>query len=354
MSRIIYYIGAGASYGRKENREIKDKGADEEHLIVHEGLPVVNEIDKCLQSFRMAVEEFSINAQETDVSSQRNKIGNSVHKEKIKRLIEDIKELHEAAKEHATIDTYAKKLYLTRQDNKLKRLKNVLTIFFVWVQLEGKPDQRYDTFLANILQSNLKIPKELSIISWNYDSQFEIAYKYYNPNDTLPIFDKNADDFFPQSKNCGKIFKINGSANFGDFNAVNGILEDAKETPIINQLIDSYSHLNSDTKALGFQFRSHLSFAWENSDKQAQMIEEIKATTTDTESVVVIGYSFPYFNREIDRFVFSNMNNLKTVYIQDPAPESVEPSLRAVLPEGKNIKIEFIRDCTQFYLPREL
>ena len=45
---------------------------------------------------------------------------------------------------------------------------------------------------------------------------------------------------------------------------------------------------------------------------------------------------------------------LKTIYIQDPHPDAVEPSLRAVLPEGNKVKIEHQMDCTQFYLPREL
>lgn len=105
---------------------------------------------------------------------------------------------------------------------------------------------------------------------------------------------------------------------------------------------------------MGFQFRPHLSFAWESSEKQDQLMEAIRQTTSDTESVVVIGYSFPFFNREIDRAIFAGMPNLKTVYIQDPNPEAAEPSLKAVLPEDVNIKIEYQKDCTQFYLPREL
>lgn len=106
-------------------------------------------------------------------------------------MIADIEEVYKANKEHATIDTYAKKLYLTKRTNELKRLKNVLTAFFVWAQLESKADQRYDTFLANILQNEtLSIPNGISVISWNYDSQFELAYRNYSQNGNLLIFDK--------------------------------------------------------------------------------------------------------------------------------------------------------------------
>lgn len=268
-------------------------------------------------------------------------------------MLRDIDDLYKAVKEHATIDTYAKKLYLTRRHQDFKRLKNVLCVFFVWVQFNSRTDLRYDTFLANILQMNLYFPKEISVISWNYDSQFEIAYKYYSANGNLPIYEKNVDGGFPELKDFGRIFKVNGSANIGDFNVVNTIIKDVNVHPMI-QLIEYYGHLYADTSAMGFQFRSHLSFAWETSEKQNLLMGAIEQTTADTETVVVIGYSFPFFNREIDRAIFAGMPNLKTVYIQDPNPDAVEPSLKAVIPEGINVKIEYQKDCTQFYLPKDL
>lgn len=353
MSKIIYYLGAGASYGRKETREVLDKGTDAERLIVHEGLPIVNEISKCLLAFKDAVVNAPIIKNEMYLfMNMYQSNGSNVNRVR-QELISDIDELYIASKEHATIDTYAKKLYLTRRQNEFQRLKDVLSAFFVWIQLNGKADQRYDTFLANVLEMNLYLPKQLSVISWNYDSQFEIAYKNYTINGTLPIFEKNLDGDFPQLKDYGRIFKVNGSANFGNFNLVNTIIKDERVLPII-QLIEYYGHLKADTSSMGLDFCSHLSFAWETSEKQNQLMDAIRQTTIDTESVVVIGYSFPYFNREIDRSIFSNMPNLKTIYIQDPFPEAVEPALKAVLPAQIDIDIKYQRDCTQFYLPREL
>lgn len=55
MSKIIYYIGAGASYDKNDARELIGKGTDNERLLIHEGLPVINEIGKCLLSFMEAV-----------------------------------------------------------------------------------------------------------------------------------------------------------------------------------------------------------------------------------------------------------------------------------------------------------
>lgn len=41
MSKIIYYIGAGASYGKNDARELIGKGTDNERLLIHGGLPRV-------------------------------------------------------------------------------------------------------------------------------------------------------------------------------------------------------------------------------------------------------------------------------------------------------------------------
>lgn len=355
MSKIIYYIGAGASYGNKNKRELLDEGTENERLLVHEGLPVVNEIAKSLVAFQEAVRNVDIIASKNYAFMDKYKtIGTDINCIR-SQLLEDIKELHKAAKEHSTIDTYAKKLYLTKQVSQLEKLKNVLATFFIWIQLESKTDQRYDTFLANILQiNNLSLPLNISVISWNYDSQFELAYKNYS-NNNLPIYDKLGENSMQNNQNSGVIFKLNGSANFGDFNMVDYILNHREKDvhPLI-QLIEYYGHLEADTKELGFDFHSHLSFAWESTVRQKEMITTINQITSDTDAVVVIGYSFPYFNREIDRAIFSKIPSLKTIYIQNPNPESVEPSLRAVLDENTNVKIEYQKDCTQFYLPREL
>lgn len=357
MSKTIYYIGAGASYGRYEAREVLNKGTENERLIIHEGLPIVSEITKSLLTFKKAVEEASIGNENLNVPINNNGYQNVKMDEIVclqKKLIKEIEDLYKATKEHATIDTYAKKLFLTGQAKELQHLKNILSVFFLWIQLEGKIDQRYDTFLANILQKDiLYIPKDISIISWNYDSQLEIAYRYYNVNGSLPIYEKNVDKNIPSSNDYGKIFKVNGSANICDRNLVHSIFCHEDVIPII-QLIYYYDKMDAETSQMGYKFRSHLSFAWETPDKQELLMEAIKQATLDTESIVVIGYSFPYFNREIDRAIFVGMPNLKTIYIQDPYPDAVEQSLKAVLPEGSKVKIEHQKDCTQFYLPREL
>lgn len=353
MSKIIYYIGAGTSYGTPRSRYIEKDDENNERLVITEGMPIVSEIPVRMKLFRKAVASVEIDPSVMYIFKKMyQQHGGEIERYRME-MLRDIDDITEAIAEHATIDTYAKKLALVDNRRKLTTLKNVLCAFFVWEQLDHKPDNRYDTFLANVLtMTNLQLPKELSVISWNYDSQFEMAYRFYSRKQSLPIYEKNTTDWEVLSE-WGRIFKVNGSASFADISVVRNILED-NELPKIIQLIMFYHDVSVDTSGCGYQFTNHLSFAWDKSGNQAKMIEAIGQTTQDTESIVVIGYSFPFFNREIDRAIFADMPNLKHIYIQDPYAESVEQSLLAVLPANSKVQIEHRKDCRQFYLPVEL
>lgn len=351
MSKIIYYIGAGASYGK---RNVINKGTPEEEIVLTEGLPIVSEIPNRIRKFRKFIEDCVI---DTNISYEFKNLfqtrGEDIVRQK-NDMLRDIDELIEGIVSHATIDTYAKKLFLIRDKRRFKTLKNVLCAFFVWEQLDHSIDQRYDTFLACVLsERNLYLSKNISVISWNYDSQFELAYNFFTRNGKFPVFDKNKDDEWEQLPDYGCVFKVNGSATYGNFSVVNEILTDEK-LPKDIQLIMFYGDSKADTSQMGFQFKPHLSFAWEQSENQTKMMEYIKQTTQDTLSVVVIGYSFPFFNREIDCAIIANMPYLQTIYIQDPNAEAIEQSLRAVLPGNTKVKIVYRKNCDQFYLPSEL
>ena len=343
MSKTIYYLGAGASCG------IRDKSGK-----IIEGLPLVSEIPSQYDEFREFIYKTVI--PEDAVYTFHgfiNTTGKDMAEEK-QNMLNAIDELKDKIQEHATIDTYARKLYLIGDKRTLEKLKCILSLFFIWEQLVHKPDSRYDTFLANVLEAeSLKLPKDISILSWNYDSQIEIAYRSYRMNSGLTIYEKNIQGQWPQITSNGRIVKVNGSATLANGSVLQEI-KNNKEIPIVAQLIHYYSYTMSDTSQLGFQFKTHLSFAWEDSLNQQKMNDTIKNTVSDTQQVVVVGYSFPYFNREIDRQIFKVMPNLKKVYIQDKNPNAVMQSLEAVFPAGIEIQTKTIDDCTQFYLPAEL
>ena len=198
------------------------------------------------------------------------------------------------------------------------------------------------------------LPKDISIVSWNYDSQIENAYRAYNPDGKLTLFEKNIQGEWPQQPNHGVIIKINGSATFEDKSTIQHIKDDEKNMPATLQVIEFYHDSQVDTSGIGLDFKTHLSFAWEDSPNNEKIQSTLTQTTNDTEIVVVIGYSFPFFNRVIDRAIFSGMPNLKKVYVQDINPDAVIQAIHAVLPSDRKVNIEPIRNCGQFYLPVEL
>jgi len=344
MSKTIYYLGAGASYGKR---------GENEKII--EGLPVVAEISEQFALFRSYIESARI-PNDIDLVFQNTYRQSASNIESSRRdMLYDIDQLVKGIKEHATIDTYARKLYLTGREREFNKLKSVLCAFFVWAQLVYKPDSRYDTFLANVLEEgSLMLPPEISIISWNYDSQIENAYKAYNPNGGLPLFEKNIQGEWPQITNSGRIVKINGSATFEDKSTIQFIKQDEENMPAALQIMEFYHDSQVDTSQIGLDFKTHLSFAWEDSDNSDKLKSTLGQTTNDTEIVVVIGYSFPFFNRLTDRAIFNGMPNLKKVYVQDINADAVVQAIHAVLPSERKVNIEPIRNCEQFYLPVEL
>ena len=344
MSKTIYYLGAGASYGKR----------DKDNKII-EGIPVVAEIPEQFALFRSFIENAEVPTDGEIVFHQAyTQTAPNIESER-RDMLYDIDQLIKGIQEHATIDTYARKLYLTGRTREFQKLKSVLCAFFVWTQLEYKPDGRYDTFLANVLEEgNLSLPKDISIISWNYDDQIEIAYKAYNPNGRLAIFEKNIKGEWPHMPNNGVVIKINGSATFENKSTSRHIKEDAKNMPAALQVIEFYHNTQVDVSQFGLDLKTHLSFAWENSSNKGKMDDTLAKTTEDTEYVVVIGYSFPFFNRTTDKAIFSRMKNLKKIYVQDIHADAVVQSIRAVLPSERKIGIKPIRECGQFYLPEEL
>lgn len=343
MSKTIYYLGAGASFGKRNSSTII------------EGVPIVSEIPKEFSAFRSYIDGVQIPSYETIVFKDYFQTDSSAAENGKQKLLSDIDRLQRGINEHATIDTYARKLYLTKQNNELNTLKNVLCAFFVWTQLEHKVDSRYDAFLANVLdEKSLSLPHDISILSWNYDSQIETAYKAYRENENLPIFEKNLQGGWPLLSDNGRVFKLNGTATYRDGSIVEHLRNMPNKSSTAVQLILFYAGSQGYISPVGFHLNTHLSFAWEFSSNSEIMMRALGETVVDTRQVVVIGYSFPFFNRQTDRAIFQKMPNLQIIYIQDPNSSAVSQSIQSVLPNGSNVRIIPISDCNQFYLPNDL
>lgn len=332
-------MGAGASYGTRAKNA----------WAISSGIPIVNEIPKELDTWAR-----EINATLwSEHASYKNKNFEVDLPDAQNMLSKDFRWLAEECANHSTIDTFAKKLFLTGNGNDYKRLKRALATFLLVEQIAHKSDMRYDAFLANILNKEKLIPDDITIITWNYDSQFEIALSGYDIRLTdmrhspicLPVY--NDDSGNPRYK----IFKINGSATFSDDRPISDFCkpteQNLSEKELKREILWYYGN---------DRLKPDLAFAWEEQDSSYfyRIIEDqVKNATT----MVVIGYTFPYFNRETDRKIISMMRNLKRIIVQDPNAEAIVQSVEATFQDYQlvnKIKVETETHTQSFLIPKEL
>lgn len=341
-------MGAGASYGKRgDNFTFRISRTKEgvEHVsscsccCITDGLPVVIEIPQRL----LYVRELIYTARCSNKEAKEN-------------LLIDLTWLYNGAAKHATIDTFAKKLYLTGRTQEYERLKKVLSIYLIIEQIINKPDSRYDTFLANVLTQTLDIPANIKVLTWNYDSQFEFAFSEYVENIDTPRDVGCCSISDNDIAGLPSIIKINGTASFENWGSLTKLCKKESRDKrlnedVLNIIIEAY--INN---------KSLLSFAWETAKMRGDngKTSKIKDVICNAEVLVVIGYTFPFFNRMVDKAFIGAIKNLKKIYIQDPNANKVMQSVDAVLalhqkpPMRNNIPVIPITDCSQFYLPPEL
>jgi hypothetical protein len=358
MSKVVYLLGAGASRGKRDgdnDPHYSSIDLGESHIL--EGLPLVSEIPDRLEYIIEEIKKITYNNSLNEFSFMTTNNDKYDNIENTKSsFITDLQWLKEESSRHATIDTFAKKLFLKHKDKDFKKLKALLALFFMIEQFINKPDNRYDTFFANILDSSLKIPNDISILTWNYDSQFEIAYKEYAEHISdirgdLGVLDlKGKEDYAPIDN--PRIFKINGTANFLEESSLANRWDGKGLTPQSLFFI-----LNSYHECLIKDFMgdfTRLAFAWSH-EQNNQFMDKIKSSVNVASSVVIIGYTFPFFNREIDREIFSSMLYLRHIYIQDPNAVMIKQTIPSVLNSHNNTaEIIPITNVNQFYLPPDL
>lgn len=235
-------------------------------------------------------------------------------------------------------------------------------------------DKRYDSFIATILKpipKSLDLYGSIKILTWNYDIQFEKSfYSYYSRpfnllQSILQIYPKvtksAAEDRFDLEK--FSIVHLNGiayeaSSTEGN-NDVSFLSVQLKlDVGLIEYLLRIYKNLETypiDKETLGFKA---MSFSWENFyEKKA-----IESNTTlknaieiakDTDILVVIGYSFPVFNRIVDKMIIQSMP-LQKIYIQSKNFKSVESILKnSILNKDSVIQPIDVGYVDQFYIPDE-
>lgn len=349
MTKVTYLFGAGASAN---------------------ALPTVEKLSSRISTLirEINVKDMRLQEQEyfwagTDRSG-KSKLGHQ------NEMIEDMQWLADVSHptKHASIDTFAKKLFLKGKKELLNRMKNALSVFFILEQARMPVEMRYDTFFASILNEDVsKFPEDIKILSWNYDYQFEKAFSAFSDKNDLGENQKLLNvvsKFSPEITPAGfTIIKINGTTGYGG---------KAHGKPIIHHFVKNFD-LNSefDLKLLEsvvdrYQLLTHwykndvystLSFAWEGEGAEGEtIIDKAISCTKDTEVLVVVGYSFPFFNREVDRKIIRVMTKLRKVYFQAPAPwhEKTKTRFQAIRQDIDPKNLVAYDEVESFLLPDEL
>ena len=360
--KITYLLGAGASYDALPIvKDINDKLLEFAELFKPSGLNHIT--SKSFFDIKSSNPSNYYLAQYDYNSKDFLRVYNL-----IKKVKDEISWLYEVSKNQSSIDTLAKKLFLQKDFTALKRLKVVMSCFFYYCQTK-KFDKRYDSFFASILEDLNSLPENIRIVSWNYDSQLEIAFKEFSKGsiksskNSLNIYSKVDVENGNYNPNTFSVFKLNGTTGeisdefFNDFQS--------NQNEIIGEVLNAYD------PDIYRSFNPKMSFAWENFNLNNEFYNNLKSSSEETETLIVVGYSFPFFNRKIDEFVLGSMYNLKKVYVQDPnySDEIIEKikglrpwQLVQIMPglsvKEKTIKkdvIEFIPKTftDQFFIPIE-
>jgi hypothetical protein len=341
--RITYLFGAGASA---------------------QALPTVTGIPQALENFINLIENDFEGSEEVFVSSldiKRNKA-------KI-QILTDLDWLKQASLNHSSIDTFAKKLYLTGKTRDLKRLKSTLDLYFTIEQLFKGIDFRYDLFYSTILRKkdngDIELPTNVNCLTWNYDIQLELAATGFFQIQSPTEIEKKLNIVpFVNSRGIYQydfaIVKLNGTASGrirGDkFDRINidisqfgqRLTKNDKKEILDNCMREYVRSIEFDNNI------PSLMFAWEEEPLSAATREFAKSMVRLTEILVVIGYSFPNFNRDIDKMLFTSMPNLKKVIVQSASTKSVDAicqKIKALYPNSYTI--ESYVETDDFFIPFE-
>ena len=347
---ITYILGAGASHG---------------------ALPIVNEMDAAVASQLTWLERL---------------------KSEGKIVFDDSYWSHmnffaARAKEYGTFDTYARSLYLLDEKDELKLLKLHLSFFFAFELFHDSPsydhkgiayqknrgiDVRYYGWLATILEDKTSLPKDVRVLSWNYDIQVEYALsKHLRLKKVAELYQSDVLGIRSDLRAEGKrpstspfLLHLNGVAGILEdgpgrlrylFDDVNNDVDPGKS---LSHIANLYSYVNSQREAFLMRFVNTFSFAWEDNSYTNTLHTHAHSAMDETDILVIIGYSFPTFNRKWDltllRQFICNNRQVKTKRIVVQSKSMKEATFKhLVRMEADGIPVMVENDLTQFYVPPE-
>lgn len=238
------------------------------------------------------------------------------------------------AMEFGSIDTFAKKLFLNSNFQLLSRLKLAVSVNFSLLEFTqdadtkypARIDQRYISLFAKILASSkngdVHIRPEYSFITWNYDLQLERAFSKFMPYENAKIGNlaRNNLALAPDLGNRAtkkQVIHLNGhhGAFFHDARDQYFIDRDWASKGTFDAFFQEMSFITESLNKRKISFDNSIKYAWEN--QNSADLKDACNLMENTETLVIIGYSFPDFNKSIDQQLFMRMPNLKKIIVHD-------------------------------------
>jgi len=368
--KITYIIGAGASIGAFPIVKSTDKWRGLANELINSGIILGNRFLK---------------------------MDPPKYRETVKVISDALKQTGINAEEFGNVDSYAKYLYHTDNKEDLGKLKIALAYFFTNKQIcfkKGLEEKRYLNFITSLINEQGMFPEQVKILNWNYDYLFEIASAYYKQEE---FSESNGSthhspafvNYFP---NYGYEFNLTHSEYVKEtFSLVhlNGIAgfyveKNEKGNKVFKSIFNDASKTNKEFSEIDLIMAFHnyllsnshlITFAWEkDSETKNYLVNNYKIAeqiVKDTSILVVIGYSFPFYNREVDNMVFRTIKpSLKKIYFQDPSidgeflrkrygmsKELSEDEIELKTKYGiktRIVDVEHISYTDQFYVPIEV
>ncbi|MFA7379399.1 MAG: hypothetical protein WC150_02990 [Bacteroidia bacterium] len=329
MKNITYLFGAGASCGT---------------------IPVVGKFNSGLIEFN------SFLRSKANIGTHLN----NEERQLINTLTSSIDELTLTLEKHASFDTFARKLYLQGKIPKLNEFKTIIALFILFREFNYGTDKRYDLLLATLFEkqknnrSLISISKTINFLSWNYDTQIENSVNSFNDSTE---FDDSIIDFFPnenqlmnQEKSC--LVKLNGSAALyydgRRHSRINGMSFKSKEE-MVSGLLERYKQRTRRPNTLPI-----LHFSWEEDELITNTRKKALDIASQTQILVIIGYSFPTFNRTLDKEILNAMGNLEKIYVQDIDTNSAIQRMQALTNNKYNDIFVPLSNTKEFHVPFEI
>jgi len=278
-------------------------------------------------------------------------------------------ELSAIVDSHDSVDTYAKKLYFQGERTELRKLKATLTLFFAVEQYRNGLDRRYESFLASVMNRSAQeswpsITDRISLLTWNYDQQIAIALARFCKVDRLFELQRHygirsLSTLGETAKRKFRVLHLNGIAGYNhqrdDYSCLSTLTSSKMTAALWTEWLRLFSLTYMADKFSGGP-KMLLEYAWESLDEYSDIPwDDVLGPLSGIKTLVVVGYSFPFFNREVDRKVIRSMP-LQKVYIQthkDSVNDALE-TFKSIRPDMVGDSVRGSGSTHQFLLPPEL